>query len=34
MSLELFAISAFEVGRYERHGKLDGRWLDVVIIKS
>jgi phosphinothricin acetyltransferase len=23
-----------EVGRYERHGKLDGRWLDVVIVEK
>lgn len=22
-----------EVGRYEKHGQLDGRWLDVVIVE-
>jgi L-amino acid N-acyltransferase YncA len=22
-----------EVGTYERHGRLDGRWLDVVIVE-
>ena len=22
-----------EVGTYERHAKLDGRWLDVVIVE-
>jgi len=22
-----------EVGIYERHGKLDGRWRDVVIVE-
>jgi L-amino acid N-acyltransferase YncA len=22
-----------EVGVYEKHGKLDGRWLDVVIVE-
>ena len=22
-----------EVGRYEKHGRLDGRWLDVVIVE-
>jgi L-amino acid N-acyltransferase YncA len=22
-----------EVGRYERHGQLDGQWLDVVIVE-
>ncbi len=22
-----------EVGTYEKHGKLDGRWLDVVIVE-
>ena len=22
-----------EVGIYEKHGKLDGRWLDVVIVE-
>ena len=33
-SLELCRKLGFrEVGRYERHGKLDGRWLDVVIVE-
>jgi phosphinothricin acetyltransferase len=22
-----------EVGTYEKHGRLDGRWLDVVIVE-
>jgi L-amino acid N-acyltransferase YncA len=22
-----------EVGVYEKHGRLDGRWLDVVIVE-
>ena len=22
-----------EVGRYEKHGQLDGEWLDVVIVE-
>jgi phosphinothricin acetyltransferase len=22
-----------EVGMYEKHAKLDGRWLDVVIVE-
>jgi phosphinothricin acetyltransferase len=23
-----------EVGIYERHGKLDGRWMDAVIVEK
>ena len=22
-----------EVGTYEKHGRLDGRWLDVVVVE-
>lgn len=33
-SLRLMRTVGFrEVGTYERHGKLDGRWLDVVIVE-
>ena len=27
------ALGFREVGRYEKHGRLDGRWLDVVIVE-
>ena len=27
------ALGFREVGTYERHGRLDGRWLDVVIVE-
>jgi L-amino acid N-acyltransferase YncA len=29
----LRAVGFREVGRYEKHGKLDGEWLDVVIVE-
>jgi len=29
----LRAVGFREVGRYEKHGKLDGAWLDVVIVE-
>jgi L-amino acid N-acyltransferase YncA len=29
----LRSIGFREVGRYEKHGKLDGEWLDVVIVE-
>ncbi len=33
-SLRLMRTVGFrEVGTYERHGRLDGRWLDVVIVE-
>jgi L-amino acid N-acyltransferase YncA len=33
-SLRLLESVGFrEVGRYEKHGKLDGEWLDVVIVE-
>jgi len=33
-SLRLLSAVGFrEVGRYEKHGKLDGEWLDVVIVE-
>jgi len=33
-SLRLLSTVGFrEVGRYEKHGKLDGEWLDVVIVE-
>lgn len=33
-SLRLLTSVGFrEVGRYEKHGKLDGVWLDVVIVE-
>ena len=33
-SLRLMRATGFrEVGTYERHGRLDGRWLDVVIVE-
>lgn len=33
-SLRLLESMGFrEVGRYEKHGKLDGAWLDVVIVE-
>jgi phosphinothricin acetyltransferase len=33
-SLRLLTSVGFrEVGRYEKHGKLDGEWLDVVIVE-
>ncbi|HKQ94048.1 MAG TPA: arsinothricin resistance N-acetyltransferase ArsN1 family A [Aestuariivirgaceae bacterium] len=28
------AVGFREVGTYERHGKLDGRWLDCVIVEK
>lgn len=27
------AVGFREVGTYEKHGRLDGRWLDVVIVE-
>jgi phosphinothricin acetyltransferase len=27
------AVGFREVGIYEKHGRLDGRWLDVVIVE-
>jgi len=33
-SLRLLRSLGFrEVGTYEKHGKLDGRWRDVVIVE-
>jgi phosphinothricin acetyltransferase len=33
-SLRLLKSLGFrEVGRYEKHAKLDGAWLDVVIVE-
>lgn len=33
-SRRLCAVCGFrEVGLYEKHGRLDGRWLDVVIVE-
>jgi phosphinothricin acetyltransferase len=29
----LAAVGFREVGVYERHGRLDGRWRDVVIVE-
>lgn len=28
------ALGFREVGTYEKHGRLDGRWLDVVIVEK
>lgn len=34
-SLGLCALCGFrEVGTYEKHGQLDGQWLDVVIVEQ
>lgn len=34
VSLQLLRTVGFrEVGRYEKHGRLDGVWLDVVIVE-
>jgi L-amino acid N-acyltransferase YncA len=33
-SLRLLRHAGFrEVGRYEKHGRLDGEWLDVIIVE-